>query len=985
MNEKPIEYYSNSENITISPQASQVILANCSHIIVNDTNLSSINFPLQLYSTKNSLISNNTINNSVMVGIILQNSKNNTIVFNEIMDNKYVGIQLRYSSNNNTILQNNITNNEYGIEMLDYNYNSMVNNTISDNLITNNECGIYVSCISEKINITDNRVCSNTCGLCLGLMKNSSIIGNNISNNYPGYGIHIGASSMNNISDNMMINNGECGIEIYNSWENTIKDNNLSKSYKGIVMDDSYNNVVTSNIIMNTTSNGFSISDCFDNTFSHNVINTSEDGVYISDSYNNSFDNNQIINHNNSGICLGWYSFNNTIINNQIYSNNNGLEIYEDSNNNTIFHNDFIDNIINAHDQGENNWDNEYPPGGNYWDDYTGTDANGDGIGDIPYNISGGDNQDLYPLMYPITYPPVFIWVDDDFNYSTPGWQYDHFDVIQDGIDAVNENGTVYVYNGTYYENVVVDKTIDLIGENRNTTVIDSSGSGDVVNVSADWVNISSFNLCNCGSDEFDNGLEIHSNNNTIANNIITDCFYSGIVVFESSDNLIINNVFEYLGSAVTMWNSKRIELSNNRIQNNSFYGLNIYYSTGCIIDDNIIKNNGYNGIHFEQSSSNVVVNNEIISNSENGIYFLSSCTDNIVISNDILYSTLKGLYLVDSNNNLIYHNNFVDNSEKVNDNSINIWYNSTLHEGNYYSDYYGNDADGDGIGDTPYNISGGSNQDLYPLGIFNQPPIADYTYAPILPNQGETVQFNATAIDYDGTIVNYTWYFGYHIIYEKNPTYQFNDSGLYPILLEVKDDNDGTDTVAKSIPVSFDMMHITNASVGWNFISTPYNQQLDSYEFICKYDDYFYDWGLATTDVNPTGTPLINSIMFGWNRTQQTYVFERNLNPGYGCWMFAYQPVEMWIQEDTAPVDDNITDLEAGWNIVGVPHNENVSKTDILVDDTDWDTAVGNGWISDFVFGWNRQDQHYDFCDTFMPGCAYWMYAYQPCTLKRT
>ena len=82
---------------------------------------------------------------------------------------------------------------------------------------------------------------------------------------------------------------------------------------------------------------------------------------------------------------------------------------------------------------------------------------------------------------------------------------------------------------------------------------------------------------------------------------------------------------------------------------------------------------------------------------------------------------------------------------------------------------------------------------------------------------------------------------------------------------------------------------------------------------------------------------------------------------------------------------DEYVTNLETGWNLVGVPYYENVSKDYILVDDTDWDTAVDNGWISDFVFGWNRDGQSYNFADTLLPGYAYWMYAYQPCTLKRT
>ena len=73
-----------------------------------------------------------------------------------------------------------------------------------------------------------------------------------------------------------------------------------------------------------------------------------------------------------------------------------------------------------------------------------------------------------------ILYVPYLsdLWVDDDFNSSTPGWNITHFDNIQDGIDAVAENGTVYVYNGTYYENLVVNKTICLIGENKNHTII---------------------------------------------------------------------------------------------------------------------------------------------------------------------------------------------------------------------------------------------------------------------------------------------------------------------------------------------------------------------------------------------------------------------------------------------------------------------------------------------------------------------------------
>jgi hypothetical protein len=60
----------------------------------------------------------------------------------------------------------------------------------------------------------------------------------------------------------------------------------------------------------------------------------------------------------------------------------------------------------NAYDDMNNIWNDDYPSGGNYWDDYSGIDDNGDGIGDIPYEIFGGESTDQYPLMTP--------WGDDE-------------------------------------------------------------------------------------------------------------------------------------------------------------------------------------------------------------------------------------------------------------------------------------------------------------------------------------------------------------------------------------------------------------------------------------------------------------------------------------------------------------------------------------------------------------------------------------------
>lgn len=67
----------------------------------------------------------------------------------------------------------------------------------------------------------------------------------------------------------------------------------------------------------------------------------------------------------------------------------------------SFHHNNLVENWQNAFDDGTNRWDDGGE--GNHWSDYVGEDADGDGIGDTPYEISGGGNQDRHPLMEPFT------------------------------------------------------------------------------------------------------------------------------------------------------------------------------------------------------------------------------------------------------------------------------------------------------------------------------------------------------------------------------------------------------------------------------------------------------------------------------------------------------------------------------------------------------------------------------------------------------
>jgi len=118
--------------------------------------------------------------------------------------------------------------------------------------------------------------------------------------------------------------------------------------------------------------------------------------------------------------------------------------------------------------------------------------------------------------------------------------------------------------------------------------------------------------------------------------------------------------------------------------------------------------------LHY--SCNNNLISGNFISYALRGIV-LEESLNNIIENNYVFDNTLYGIIIVvTSNNNLLDHNNLMNNGENTFDECVNQWYTTIINEGNYYDDYTGTDPDGDGIGNTPYNIPGGSNKDLYPL-----------------------------------------------------------------------------------------------------------------------------------------------------------------------------------------------------------------------------------------------------------------------------
>jgi parallel beta-helix repeat protein len=402
------------------------------------------------YLTNINNITDNDIIANKDTGILVHESSNINIGNNNISDNLN-GINI-WESLNNKIYCNNISSNgRFGITLQSSSYTNLTNNNFTENgvyisgghlshfnthyipitnLVNGNPLYYYKNLSNVDVdgipagqiilancsnfNIRNLEINRTDVGIEIAYVTNTSITHNNISMNY--YGISLYSSSNNNIAGNNVTLSDMWGIYLEVSSNNSITGNNvLSSGEKGIylIWSSDNNNIAANNALDNRNGICLAYSSNYNIVLKNNVLNNF-DGMIIMGSSNNNICGNNFSSNNFLGLLIrDDTSSNNIIADNNIINNSNyGLYFYS-SPNNIIYHNNFINNTNQAYDDSinGNQWDNDYPSGGNYWSDYTGSDNfkgpnqdidGSDGIGDTPYNIDA-DSQDNYPLIAPFT------------------------------------------------------------------------------------------------------------------------------------------------------------------------------------------------------------------------------------------------------------------------------------------------------------------------------------------------------------------------------------------------------------------------------------------------------------------------------------------------------------------------------------------------------------------------------------------------------
>ena len=197
-----------------------------------------------------------------------------------------------------------------------------------------------------------------------------------------------------------------------------------------------------------------------------------------------------------------------------------------------------------------------------------------------------------------------------------------HYTRIQDAVNNASSGYTIEVLLGTYNEKVVINKSLKLIGEDKNTTIIDGGGSGTSVHVIADNVEISGFTIKNGSS-----GVYVGSSNGCIIdNNIITD-HGDGICLYNSNNNTITyNSIFNtsLLISGIHLSSSNTNTIHDNDIFENVI-GVSLYNSI-----NNRIYHNNFIDNELEHACDNTGTNLWDKGPTEGGNYWSGhSCTGN--------------------------------------------------------------------------------------------------------------------------------------------------------------------------------------------------------------------------------------------------------------------------------------------------------------------------------------------------------------------
>ncbi len=298
-------------------------------------------------------------------------------------------------------------------------------------------------------------------------------------------------------------------------------------------------------------------------------------------------------------------------------------------------------------------------------------------------------NSSYGKIENPIFRKTIFV---DSANTQGPwnGTQDYPYQYISDAVENSTTGDYIFVFNGIYNENVIVDKSLSIVGENKNTTIIDGMYNEFVILIANNNVHISNFSIRNSGGYANNAGIKVNSEYNQITqcifyrtktgiyvnktnNNEIIDCIFhtngGGIYLKSVKDSKVISCYFTHNGIGLNIINSHDVEIfacyaeTNGIAVNieNSFEvkvldcavfnnndnqgGISINHSWNIKVDNCNFVHNGF-GVIMDNSSNIIISNSSLLLNTHFGTYIRKNSEDVEVQKCEIAYNLRFGIYI---------------------------------------------------------------------------------------------------------------------------------------------------------------------------------------------------------------------------------------------------------------------------------------------------------------------------------------------------
>jgi len=406
-------------------------------------------------------------------------------------------------------------------------------------------------------------------------------------------------------------------------------------------------------------------------------------------------------------------------------------------------------------------------------------------------------------MAVPVMAQPTEVWVDDDFTSATPSWGTTHFDKIQDGINAVAEDGTVNVANGNYNATsspfVRITKPLTLIGESRDGVILDGSGTSTIgwakgIHVTANDVTIKNLTVQNFGAPSY---------------------WGYGVLFRDYAHDTPSEGYIYYSGGVV----------ENVKSQNNC-YPMYALVNQNLTIRDCLIQNNLGDGMFIARESDNVTITgNTVINSGDHGIW-VGKCwmglgpSDNTTITNNYVDGAREGGITFCASDGATISGNTITNvageiygigALSLKDGPSNVEaYNNTIYNNDGSWGEYNGTGHGVGIDGTPSNIN------LHHNNIYGNTGYGVYNYSSVLvtaennwwghasgpsgvgPGTGDAVSDNVLFDPWVGqTWVDYEWTYDEAI--DGLTTLDFTSSfttTVPPEYIAIQIHNDGPDDI---------------------------------------------------------------------------------------------------------------------------------------------------------------------------------------------